>query len=638
MARRVSLLLLAGFCLSVGFASKAAALSFTIGPSSLKFGNQSVKVASSPKTITVTNTGKTPITVMSFTITGSAFQLNSGTAPNTIMGGQNQGYRVVFAPTAVGTYTGTFTFCVKGSVPTIVTLSGTGISTGAISQVTPNTLSFGNQTEGTASVPQTVTISNIGTTALKVMSVKSSSLNFTVQAPTNATTLNPGQSLAVCVTFAPSATVAYTGTLEAVYDVLPVSGAAFTGTGTAPTSLIITSLANLPPATQSAAYLATLQAASSNGPLTWQLYGGTTLPTGLTLSSAGVISGTLDPSVQKGTYSFTIEATDSVGTDIEPFSLTVDAPTGAACNNISWNIANTTMPLVPVTDLGTGTYLGTEGGLYCNGSNVRPAAHDAAGVALAQAIQPLDANGNPDPLNGKEALVALGISTAHKEFNTFANYFTADPLKNPKLVVVNGAQGGESLKLISEPTSPYWTTILNYFLPNAGVTNLQVVAVWIEDIDPNPTGTFPADITTIQTEYETLAQTVHTNFPNATLAYYSSRIYAGYSNGIAPSDPEPYAYESAFAVRGAIEDQLNGDPNLNYDPTLGAVKAPWMAWGPYDWSNGMLGRLDGLVYTCQDFEYDGYHPADPSGQTKVTDLLLNFFKTDDTTTPWFLAH
>jgi len=170
------------------------------------------------------------------------------------------------------------------------------------------------------------------------------------------------------------------------------------------------------------------------------------------------------------------------------------------------------------------------------------------------------------------------------------------------------------------------------------VNNLQVVAVWIEDIDPNPTGTFPADITTIQTEYETLAQTVHNQFPNAVLAYYSSRVYAAYSNGIAPSDPEPYAYESAFAVRGAIEDQINGDPNLNYDPTMGPVKAPWMTWGPYDWSNGLLGRLDGLVWDCQDFEFDGYHPDNPSGQTKVTDLLMNFFKTDDTTTSWFLAH
>src|SRR5208337_5454429 len=81
-------------------------------------------------------------------------------------------------------------------------------------------------------------------------------------------------------------------------------------------------------------------------------------------------------------------------------TLVVGNATGATCNNISWNVAGTDTPLVPITDLGTGTYLGTEGGLYPNGSNVMPASHDADGVALAGLIQPLDANGNIDP-NGK---------------------------------------------------------------------------------------------------------------------------------------------------------------------------------------------------------------------------------------------
>src|SRR5574337_240452 len=50
--------------------------------------------------------------------------------------------------------------------------------------------------------------------------------------------------------------------------------------------------------------------------------------------------------------------------------------------------------LPPLVDLGPGqTYHGEGGGLYPGGSNVRPAAHDAAGINIARHIVPLDADG-----------------------------------------------------------------------------------------------------------------------------------------------------------------------------------------------------------------------------------------------------
>ena len=57
--------------------------------------------------------------------------------------------------------------------------------------------------------------------------------------------------------------------------------------------------------------------------------------------------------------------------------------------------------------------------------------------------------------------------------------------------------------------------------------------------------------------------------------------------------------------------------NLNYNPSNGPVVAPWMAWGPYYWSNGMLGRNDGFVWDCEDFSSDGTHPSSTFGQLKV---------------------
>ena len=122
------------------------------------------------------------------------------------------------------------------------------------------------------------------------------------------------------------------------------------------------------------------------------------------------------------------------------------------------------------------------------------------------------------------------------------------------------------------------------------------------------------------------------------MVYFGTRVYGGYSNGVgSPDNPEPYAYEVGFAVKWAIQDQLNGNANLNYNPALGPVVAPWMSWGTYYWSNGMLGRNDGLEWDCQDFSSDGTHPSSTWGQLKVANALLNFLKTDDTTIPWYLA-
>src|SRR6266404_171109 len=50
----------------------------------------------------------------------------------------------------------------------------------------------------------------------------------------------------------------------------------------------------------------------------------------------------------------------------------------------------------PLTELGAGEYQGIQGGLYPSGKNERPAAHEAAGLALAKQVQPLSADGKPN--------------------------------------------------------------------------------------------------------------------------------------------------------------------------------------------------------------------------------------------------
>jgi hypothetical protein len=126
-----------------------------------------------------------------------------------------------------------------------------------------------------------------------------------------------------------------------------------------------------------------------------------------------------------------------------------------------------------------------------------------------------------------------------------------------------------------------------------------------------------------------------TTFPNLRVAYLSSRIYAGHATtGL---NPEPYAFESAFSVRGLIQEQIQGDPKLNFDSAKGLVQAPLLLWGPYLWTDGLTPRKsDGLVWKREDLAQDGTHPSG-SGRLKVAQLLLTFFKTNPLAKDWFLS-
>lgn len=301
------------------------------------------------------------------------------------------------------------------------------------------------------------------------------------------------------------------------------------------------------------------------------------------------------------------------------------APAGGDCSC-------TSVGFTPLSDLGTGFYQGQQGGLYPLGQNEDPPEHRAAGLALAQAIGPLDGSGARDP-NGNYALLAVGMSNTAAEFTGFQSLGGADPDLDPHLVIVNGAQGGWDAASIVDPDATFWTTIDDR-LSTAGVTPQQVVAAWVKEADAGPTLSFPDDAQKLQSELTTIAQILEQRYPNIQLAYFSSRIYAGYA--VTPLNPEPFAYQSGFAVKWVIETQISSDPSLNFDPDRGPVHAPWMAWGPYLWADGLTPRSDGLTWACTDLGDDGTHPS-PAGVEKVASMLLNFFKTDSTASPWFLA-
>ena len=610
-------------------------------PTSLEFPTTFVGLQSGAKVLTITNLTGGGLTITSISFSCAGFGISSGTAPFSFGATQSiTHYSIYFQPSTATTYNCDFNIYLNDGTYLAVPISGTGQTSTATASVANTSLSFPNQTVGTTSAPQTITITNTGTTGLTLSDITLSPPSFTTNSIALPYLLHAGTSLPISVYYTPSeVTASESGAIDFTYNSIPDDGGSLSGNGVAAKSLIISTNPTLPQATQSAAYQATFATSGGTGPYSWALESGSSLPSGLTLSSAGVISGTLASSVAAGNYTFSVQVTDNTthATASGTFTVGVFANLADNCNDISFDVVGTSNPEVALTDLGTGTYQGYEGGLYPNGSNVRPSSQDSYGVTLAEGIVPLDSNGNSDP-NGSYVLMAIGESTAQNEFNRFLPIAYADPAKNPHLVIVNGAQGGATPFEFENTTSPYWATVMNNYLPQNGVTPAQVVAIWMEDTDGINTGTFPSDVAELQTEYENMMQTMHTLFPNLKMVYFSSRVYGGYSNGVGnPDNPEPYSYEVGFAVKWAIQDQINGDANLNDNPANGPVVAPWMSWGPYYWANGMLGRKDGLEWDCADFSSDGTHPSSEYGQLKVATELLQFLKTDDTTMPWYLA-
>ena len=268
--------------------------------------------------------------------------------------------------------------------------------------------------------------------------------------------------------------------------------------------------------------------------------------------------------------------------------------------------------LIPLTDMGNRRYRGHRGGLYPGGVNRPPQKYLRNAIAASKRVR---------PINGKIVLLSLGMSMASHEFSAFKRSADRDPQKNSSLVVVDGAQDGfDSRRARSQPA--FWNNV-DQRLADAEVTPQQVQAVWLKQAVAGEERPFPRDARGLQSDLRAIIRLMRVRYPNVKLVYLSSRTYGGYA--ITGLNPEPAAYDSAYAVRGVIQERIRG-----------TLKGPHLLWGPYLWTDGVAGRSDGLVWTCEDVEDDGTHPS-RSGVQKVVNLLTNFFKTDPTARRWYVA-
>lgn len=294
----------------------------------------------------------------------------------------------------------------------------------------------------------------------------------------------------------------------------------------------------------------------------------------------------------------------------------------------------------PLMDLGNQEYIrmdgqvtGFTGGLYPQGSNLRPAAFNLDALEAADRVQPLDPDGMPDTANGKIVMVSIGMSNASSEFGQFVEDAHQNDEVNPRLVIINGALPNAVADRWSDPDGAPWAELENR-LTQAGLTPAQVQVAWVKNVVPGA-GDFPAKAEELQGHLEQIARNLKAKYPNIQITYFSSRTRSYlYWRGLSP---EPVAYETGFAVKWMIEKQIEGDPALNYDPAAGPVTSSILLWGPYLWANGSEPRSDGFVWLAEDLNDDCTHPS-PSGVAKVAGLLMDFFSSDETTVSWFLRN
>ena len=139
-------------------------------PSSLTFAAQAGGTSSNPQAVTVTNTG-TAYLAPTFNATSGDFTMNGsmagGCQSNSVAPGGSCTINVSFSPTQAGTRSGALSIGGNLSTPNLtVSLSGTGIASGAVS-FTQGTLTFSTAIlVGSSSAPEPATINNSSSTAI----------------------------------------------------------------------------------------------------------------------------------------------------------------------------------------------------------------------------------------------------------------------------------------------------------------------------------------------------------------------------------------------------------------------------------------------------------------------------------------
>jgi hypothetical protein len=196
----------------VSLSGTGATAGLTATPSSVSFGTVPTGT-STTQTVRLSNSGESPLTISSVTATGTGVSFTGLTTPMNIAAGQNANLTVALKLSSAGAASGAIkiTSNAPGS-PTQIAWSATAQASVVTLAPSPASLSFGSLTVGTTDTLQT-TIKNTGNSNANISKISVSGTGFTLNGSGSAATLDPGQSLAVSISFDPKAAGSDSGKL-----------------------------------------------------------------------------------------------------------------------------------------------------------------------------------------------------------------------------------------------------------------------------------------------------------------------------------------------------------------------------------------------------------------------------------------
>ena len=179
-----------------------------LSPYSVSAGDVLVGKTSSPQIVTLLNSGPDVVHVTGITLQGNFSQTNDcPSPPEGLAHNETCMIDITFVPEAVGPASGILTVSddIPGG-PLTVALSGSGTLGAPTVEVSPASLTFSEQKQGTSSPPQTATISNFGKRVLFVSNITVSG-DFTILPSSTCETLigslAANSNCTVVVTFTP---------------------------------------------------------------------------------------------------------------------------------------------------------------------------------------------------------------------------------------------------------------------------------------------------------------------------------------------------------------------------------------------------------------------------------------------------
>jgi hypothetical protein len=289
--------------------------------------------------------------------------------------------------------------------------------------------------------------------------------------------------------------------------------------------------------------------------------------------------------------------------------------------------------LTPLNDLGPGTFFDSVGGLYPGGLNSPSGTYANDLLALSQSIVPIDTFGIPNVgTKGQILFVSLGASTGSDMMKALKVKTTGNLLTNPKLHLMNCNQSGQfaALNLIMQPGSDYWSHVSQVVVQNKASFR-QVQVVYLETEDSTRSQAFPGRPNIVKNDLEVCLRVMKQKLPNLKIVYVLSRIRCFGNN--APWNREPSPYYFGWACKWAIQDQINGAPNMVYKGP-GAV-APMLAWGFYEWATTNPRTTDGFSWVSTESR-DGLH-ANTVGEDSLSNRFQSFLLTDTYAKNWYAA-